>query len=84
MVYPNQFLEHLAPGRFHYLGIKALDFPLEEGDLVIQMWEWKAENLKHFTVADHEGNIIYDPIEGGSKTVKNGVLRSIRVIRPLH
>jgi hypothetical protein len=80
VIYPDKLLEYLGSDR-KYLGKKPVDFKLEEGDMCIQLYFWKEKNLKHFVLSSLSGDIIYDPIEGGSQTVKYGVLDSIRVVR---
>jgi hypothetical protein len=50
------------------------------------MWpvaEWKLDAMTHFVVMDGKGvsrdNVSYDPIEGGSKTVREGAFDSYRL-----
>lgn len=81
IIYPDRFLEELSPNVFQYLGIKPLDFPLQDTDMTVCMYQWEEENLKHFVLGSVNGEVYYDPIEGGSKTVRYGKLKNIRVIR---
>ena len=41
--------------------------------------EWYNAFMTHFVVMDNMRNVIYDPIQGGSNTVKNGHLVSFRI-----
>ena len=54
-----------------------VDTDLSNGEWFIG--EWCNQLTMHFVAMDNAGNVIYDPIEGGSKTVANGHLVSYRI-----
>lgn len=54
-----------------------IDADLSNGEWFIG--EWYNEFTTHFVAMDNAGNVIYDPIEGGSKTVAEGHLVSYRI-----
>ena len=58
------------------------DHQADATDLEIQCWYNPATDFRHFVAAEN-GKVIYDPIEGGSRTVREGRLESKRVYRVL-
>lgn len=56
--------------------------PIDPNTYVIEEWQHyinQDETFYHFMVGDGKGNIIYDPIEGGSQTHKFGHVYSLRL-----
>jgi hypothetical protein len=75
---PQGLCNHLVPGKVNFLGIKPSDYQMQDKEFEIQHWYNKNTEFYHFVAGD-QGAVIYDPIEGGSKTVREGYLESKRI-----
>jgi hypothetical protein len=79
-----QKLVDLFGYKLHYRAWHFLD-PKDDPNKVYLVAEWHNSNngFTHFVVMDGKGigkaNVIYDPIEGGSKTVRDGHFVSYRI-----
>lgn len=51
----------------------------QNGRYCIAAWFNPNTNFTHFVVGDGKGKVFYDPIYGGSKTVREGYVKSLRL-----
>lgn len=65
-----------------YLGKFTLDAPQWDGAFPIVQWYNRRTKFRHFVVGDRSP-VQWDPIEGGSITVKEGVPLDVRLFKPL-
>jgi hypothetical protein len=81
---PQHLCDHVAgEGKVSF---EEMHYPADHqcnpGELEVQCWFNPATNFHHFVAAEN-GRMIYDPIEGGSRTVREGHCESKRVFRVL-
>lgn len=79
VVYPQRFLDIVAPGRFRWLG-RVISLGSKHLGLALWCRETDKGTVKHFTCITPSMWTIYDPMKGGSDTVRFGVLKNIRAI----
>lgn len=65
-----------------FLGFFPPGAPERVGNFVIARWFNTRTNFRHFVVGDTRP-VEWDPIEGGSVTVREGVVDSLRIFKPL-
>jgi len=75
---PQQLCDDVAPGKVRFLGIYAASYEANPNQFEIQCWHRETTNFNHF-VAALNGKVVYDPIRGGSLTVKEGQMISKRI-----
>lgn len=81
VVNPKSLGLTMAPDRNGIMRIQPTREPLDlKKYYVLEAWHWK---ITHFVVGNGAGMgmPIYDPIEGGSLTRRNGALESLRVYK---
>ncbi len=79
---PQRLVDFVAPKKIKFLGKMDKDYAAKDGEFEIQCWYNPAKNFHHF-VAGRDGKVTYDPIEGGSLTVRRGNMDSKRIYRTL-
>ena len=65
-----------------FLGIFPPNDPKRDGNFVIARWFNPRTNFRHFVVGDLKP-VEWDPIIGGSVTVREGHVDSLRIFKPL-
>ena len=75
---PQDLCDFIAPGKVHFVGKSAADYACAPGEFAIQCWYNPTTEFHHF-VAEVDGAVGYDSIQGGSKTVREGALDSKRI-----
>ena len=75
---PQGLVDHISNSRVHYSGFALAGYDCKPGEFEIQCWYNPITDFHHF-VAALNGSVIYDPIEGGSRTVREGHLESKRI-----
>lgn len=79
---PQGLCDFVAPGRVEFLGKSNAEREISDGEFAIQCWYNPNTEFSHF-VAELDGVVGYDPIEGGSRTVREGAIDSKRIFRIL-
>jgi hypothetical protein len=75
---PQGIANFLADGKVKYIGFRDSEYSCEGNEFAIQCWHNTVTDFHHF-VAEVDGKVGYDPIEGGSRTVREGYLESKRI-----
>ena len=75
---PQGLVDFVAPGKVKFIGKAVSGYPVQPNEFAIQCWYNPATDFHHF-VAEVDGSVGYDPIAGGSRTVREGVLDSKRI-----
>lgn len=81
MANPQGLANYVAPKRIEFLGKFERFYMCKEGEFEVCRWTNPATDFGHFVGGDGGGNVIYDPIEGGSRTVREGYLESKRIFK---
>ena len=76
---PQGVCDFLAPGRVHFVGKVSAAYVCHPGEFAIQAWYNPATKFTHFVAEGPDGRVAYDPIEGGSRTVREGAIDSKRI-----
>lgn len=77
-----QMLAEFLGCKLQFLGKFAPDAPERDGNFVIARWYNPRTKFRHFVVGDLKP-VEWDPIQGGSVTVREGYVDSLRIFRPL-
>jgi hypothetical protein len=75
---PQGVVDFIVPGKVQFVGMAAKDYQCKPNEFAIQCWYNPATKFHHF-VAEVDGKVGYDPIEGGSRTVREGAIESKRI-----
>jgi hypothetical protein len=75
---PQGIVDFIIPHKVKYIGYQDGGYICFTNEFAIQCWYNKATDFHHF-VAEIGGIVGYDPIEGGSRTVREGYLESKRI-----
>lgn len=75
---PQGVVDFVAPHKVHFVGKTGPEYLCQPGEFAIQCWYNSTTNFRHF-VAERDGRVGYDPIEGGSRTVREGHLEGKRI-----
>lgn len=78
---PQGLCDFVARGRVRFLGHKSADYSTKAGEFAVQCWYNPATKFHHFVAEGLGGHVAYDPIEGGSRTVREGYIESKRIFR---
>jgi hypothetical protein len=77
---PQGVLDFIVPGKAQFVGMGGKDHLCQNGEFAIQCWYNPNTKFHHF-VAELDGRVGYDPIEGGSRTVREGFIESKRIYK---
>ena len=77
-----QMLADYLGCKVQFIGIFPPNAPERNGNFVIARWYNQRTGFRHFVVGDLRP-VQWDPIEGGSVTVREGVVDSLRIFKPL-
>ena len=77
-----QMLADFLGCKVKFMGFYPPNAPEREGNFVIARWFNARTNFRHFVVGDLRP-VEWDPIQGGSVTVREGVVDSLRIFKPL-
>lgn len=75
---PQGLCDHIISNGVIFKGIVAEDYETQDGEFEIQRWYNPNTDFHHF-VAGQKGAVIYDPIRGGSLTVRVGRMDGKRI-----
>jgi hypothetical protein len=78
---PKGLANHVARGKTDFLGRFDRFYVCRENEFEVCRWFNPNTDFGHFVAGDGKGNVIYDPIEGGSRTVREGYLESKRIFQ---
>lgn len=90
---PQGVVDFVVPGRVIFAGAADKAYTCQSGEFAIQEWfnpkrpdpanpgKTIGTDFHHFVAEGHDGGVEYDPIEGGSVTVRNGSMISKRIYR---
>ena len=70
---PQGVCDHIIPGKVKFLGKFAFDYKPAPNQFEIQCWYNPATEFRHFVAPG------YDPIQGGSRTLREGHIESKRI-----
>jgi hypothetical protein len=77
---PQGICTAVIPGRVQFLGRQGFLYIHGPDEFEIQCWYNPNTNFHHFVAGDG-ATVLYDPIQGGSRTVREGSLESKRIFR---
>lgn len=80
MANPQGVCDAVSPGRVRFLGAREVSYRCGGDEFEIQRWYNPRTDFHHF-VAGADNRVIYDPIEGGSVTVREGKMDSKRIFQ---
>jgi hypothetical protein len=78
---PQGLVDFIAPGRISFIGKQCKDYSCQNNEFAIQCWYNHNTKFTHFVAEGNDGKVGYDPIEGGSKTVREGAIDSKRIYK---
>ena len=80
---PQRLVDDLVPGKLTFKGKVAADYKTSIWEFEIQCWYNPKTDFHHFVAGGDPAacpkGVAYDPIEGGSRTVREGYLESKRI-----
>ena len=76
---PQGVVDFIAPGKVHFVGKQDKAYQCQPGEFAVQAWYNPATDFHHFVAEGSDGGVGYDPIQGGSRTVREGAIDSKRV-----
>jgi hypothetical protein len=76
---PQGLVDSIIPNKVHFVGKVLAPYTCQPGEFAIQCWYNPATDFHHFVAEASDGSVGYDPIEGGSRTVREGHLESKRI-----
>ena len=76
---PQGLVDFIAPGKVHFVGKQDKSYQCAPGEFAVQCWYNPATDFHHFVAEGSDGGVAYDPIQGGSRTVREGAIDSKRV-----
>ena len=76
---PQGVVDFIAPGKVHFVGKQDKAYQCQPGEFAVQCWYNPATDFHHFVAEGSDGGVGYDPIQGGSRTVREGAIDSKRV-----
>ena len=76
---PQGLVDFIAPGKVHFVGKQDKAYQCQPGEFAVQCWYNPATDFHHFVAEGSDGGVGYDPIQGGSRTVREGAIDSKRV-----
>lgn len=79
---PQGVVDYIVPGKVKFLYKQTADYVCQSEEFEVQTWYNPATQFTHF-VAGLAGAVIYDPIQGGSRTVREGHIDSKRIFKML-
>lgn len=75
---PQGVVDYVVPGKVRFIGAFSAPYAITPKQFEIQRWYNPNTKFYHF-VAAINGVVAYDPIEGGSRTVREGHLDATRI-----
>jgi hypothetical protein len=81
---PEAVLEHVRPAggrRMYFVGKEKATYLTKPNEREILQYQNPSNGFIHFVAGDGQGRVAYDPINGGSITVKRGRLVGKRIYR---
>jgi hypothetical protein len=76
---PQGVVDFVAPGKVRFVGLEGAGYQCKVSEFAVQQWFNPATGFKHFVAEGPDGRVLYDPIEGGSRTVREGHIDSKRI-----
>jgi Protein of unknown function, DUF261 len=76
---PQGVVDFIVPGKVNFIGKKDKDYVCADKEFAIQCWYNPNTKFTHFVAEGDDGKVGYDPIEGGSRTVREGAIDSKRI-----
>ena len=76
---PQGVVDFIAPGKVHFVGKQDKAYQCQPGEFAVQAWYNPNTKFTHFVAEGPDGSVAYDPIQGGSRTVREGAIDSKRV-----
>jgi hypothetical protein len=78
---PQGLVDFIAKGKILFIGKKESNYTCKPKEFAIQCWYNPSTKFTHFVAEGDNGKVGYDPIKGGSRTVREGTLESKRVFK---
>ena len=79
---PQGVCDEVVPGKVKYLGKQGSIYTCASDEFEVQRWHNPNTDFFHF-VAAKGGHVVYDSIEGGSRTVREGACDGKRIFKVL-
>jgi hypothetical protein len=76
---PQGLVDYVAKDKVIFVGKATKDYTCRDNQFAIQCWYNPNTKFTHFVAEGADGKVAYDPIQGGSKTVREGAIESKRV-----
>jgi hypothetical protein len=76
---PQGLVDYVAKDKVLFIGKKTKNYTCAKGQFAIQSWYNPNTKFTHFVAEGDDGKVGYDPIRGGSKTVREGAIESKRI-----